>query len=114
MTGTISRDECLVLNEVLGYKTPSGCYSLSHNNGTDAFSYPNDKPFVGEDAKRHRNTWLMPNLARRLTKNSPHHVSNWRKPVSVDKDECQKIRQLLEDKLGKKDANKKLPKACQI
>eukprot|EP00540_Astrosyne_radiata_P023783 CAMPEP_0116830946 /NCGR_PEP_ID=MMETSP0418-20121206/5054_1 /TAXON_ID=1158023 /ORGANISM="Astrosyne radiata, Strain 13vi08-1A" /LENGTH=103 /DNA_ID=CAMNT_0004460123 /DNA_START=291 /DNA_END=602 /DNA_ORIENTATION=+ len=103
----------MVLNDALGRDTPSGCYSLTHNSGEDPFTYPNDKPFAGEDDKKHRNSWLMPRFARRLTRHSPQHVSNWRKPVSVDAAECANLKKMLEDKLGAKEAAAKLPQACK-
>mmetsp|Transcript_30304 Transcript_30304/g.61803 ORF Transcript_30304/g.61803 Transcript_30304/m.61803 type:complete len:114 (-) Transcript_30304:264-605(-) len=110
--GEVSRDECLVLNELLGAKAPSGCFALGHNQG-DPFTYPNAKPFKGEDESRHRNSWLWPKLARRLTKGSEYHVSNWRKAVEVDRAECEAIHQALKDKLGEAEASLKLPKACK-
>lgn len=104
----------MILNDLLGRETPSGCYSMMHNSGDDPFTYPNDKQFEGEDAKKHRNSWLMPRLARRLTKNSEYHVSKWRKPVTVDAAECAKIRKALEDKVGVNEAVTKLPEACRL
>mmetsp|Transcript_26734 Transcript_26734/g.40421 ORF Transcript_26734/g.40421 Transcript_26734/m.40421 type:complete len:116 (+) Transcript_26734:90-437(+) len=114
MSGTISRDECLNLNDILGVHTPSGCYSLTHNSGNDKFTYShNEGHFQGEDADRHRNSWLMPKMARRLTKKSKYHVSNWRQPVTVNEKECEDIRKALEKKLGSKEAKLNLPKACK-
>eukprot|EP00545_Synedropsis_sp_CCMP1620_P004550 CAMPEP_0119003202 /NCGR_PEP_ID=MMETSP1176-20130426/419_1 /TAXON_ID=265551 /ORGANISM="Synedropsis recta cf, Strain CCMP1620" /LENGTH=92 /DNA_ID=CAMNT_0006954777 /DNA_START=284 /DNA_END=562 /DNA_ORIENTATION=- len=90
-----------------------GCYSLTHNSGNDKFTYAHDgDKFQGEDADRHRNSWLMPRMARRLTKGSKFHISQWKKPVEVDENECENIRQALVDKLGPEGALK-LPKACK-
>jgi hypothetical protein len=113
--GQISRDECLVLNDLLDRtETPIGCYSLTHNSGEDKFTYAhNENIFQGEDANRHRNSWLMPFMARRLTKNSKFHVSQWRKPVEVDATECDSLRKALEKRLGASEALSKLPKACR-
>mmetsp|Transcript_2239 Transcript_2239/g.2695 ORF Transcript_2239/g.2695 Transcript_2239/m.2695 type:complete len:115 (+) Transcript_2239:97-441(+) len=111
--GTVSRDECMILNDALGHKSPNHCYSMVHNSGDDPFSYSNDKQFQGKDETHHRNSWLMPRLARKLTKSSPMHVSNWRKPVEFDATQCDNVRKLLEEKLGKQEALNKLPKACK-
>jgi hypothetical protein len=56
----------------------------------------------------------MPRIARRMTKNSPHHVSNWRADVTVDEHECAKLRALLTEKMGSPmDAEDHLPAACK-
>lgn len=52
-------------------------------------------------------------MARRLTKKSPFHISQWRKPVEVDAAECDSIRKALEKSLGASEALEKLPKACK-
>jgi len=114
--GTISYDECKVLNDILGVKTPNGCYSLNRRKTNDAFTYENDDPFQGEDATKHRNSWLMPKLARRMTKNNPHHVSKWHKQASVNNKECSRIQQCLKESIGASNDDEvfsKLPKACQ-
>jgi hypothetical protein len=110
--GSVSRDECVVLNDILLHKSPPGCYSMSHNSGEDKFTYPNDSPFVGDDAKQHRNSWLMPKLARRLTKDSKYHVSNWRQPVAIDAEQCAGLRKQLEEKMNKSEVASKMPEAC--
>eukprot|EP00541_Cyclophora_tenuis_P001982 CAMPEP_0116561186 /NCGR_PEP_ID=MMETSP0397-20121206/11435_1 /TAXON_ID=216820 /ORGANISM="Cyclophora tenuis, Strain ECT3854" /LENGTH=114 /DNA_ID=CAMNT_0004087285 /DNA_START=91 /DNA_END=435 /DNA_ORIENTATION=- len=112
-SGTISRDECVILTEILGSKTPAGCGVLAQTDGKDPFTYPNDNPFRGQDEKLHRNSWLMPRLARRLTKNCDYHVSKWHKPLVVDSAECAKIRKALEEKIGTLEAKSKLPEACK-
>ena len=112
-SGSISRDECCVLNEILLQKSPDGCNGMALNSGNDRFTYPNDTPFVGDDAKQHRNSWLMPNLARRLTKDSKFHVSQWRQPVTIDAEQCNTLRQMLEETMGKDDVADKMPKACR-
>jgi Lon protease-like protein len=103
----------MVLNEILGTKTPSGCFSLSHNDGEDPFTVPGAKKFEGKDDVKHRNSWLMPRMARRMTKNNKFHVSNWRKEVTVTEDECNNLAAILSEKLGEKEALANLPKACQ-
>jgi hypothetical protein len=108
---TISRDECLALNDILGVKTLSGCHNLKHTltNRDDAFSTTGDN-----DEARHRSSWLMPRVARRMTKNSPHHVSKWRADVTVDSSDCAKLRALLTEKMGSPaDAAEHLPAACK-
>mmetsp|Transcript_8623 Transcript_8623/g.11913 ORF Transcript_8623/g.11913 Transcript_8623/m.11913 type:complete len:135 (-) Transcript_8623:256-660(-) len=111
--GQISNDECEILNKVLGSKAPSGCFARGHNQKDDAFTIPSKQPFVGEDEEKHRNSWLWPKMARRLTRQSPVHVSQWRKPVEVDSSECEAIRKALTEKLGASEANSKLPQACK-
>mmetsp|Transcript_51242 Transcript_51242/g.76552 ORF Transcript_51242/g.76552 Transcript_51242/m.76552 type:complete len:123 (-) Transcript_51242:293-661(-) len=117
MSGSITRDECFVLNEVLGTQAPGGCLSMMHNTGTDKFSYPSKgSSFEGQDTTHHRNSWLMPRIARRLTKSklgSEMHVSNWRQPVGVDGETCKSIYSNLEAKLGPGMAKMKLPNACK-
>lgn len=56
----------------------------------------------------------MPQLARRMTKNSPYHVSNWRLDVTIDESECAKLRALLTEKMGSPiEAEVQLPAACK-
>jgi hypothetical protein len=108
---TISRDKCLHLNDILGVKTLSGCHNLKHTltNRDDTFSTTGDN-----DETRHRSSWLMPRMARRMTKTSPHHVSKWRADVTVDDSDCAKLRALLTEKMGSPaDAAEHLPAACK-
>jgi hypothetical protein len=112
---TVSRDECLHLNDILGVKTLSGCHNLKHTLPArdDAFTTGSDRPFEADENK-HRSSWLMPRLARRMTKNSPHHVSNWRTDVNVDDSDCAKLRALLTEKMGSPvEAEAYLPSACK-
>jgi len=114
-TAHISRDECLILNELLSRTdTPIGCYSLTHNSGNDKFTYAHsENKFQGEDATHHRNSWLMPRMACRLTQSSKFHVSQWRQAVEVNADECEAIRTALEKNTGVSDVLEKLPNACK-
>jgi hypothetical protein len=113
-TATISKDECMILNDILGNKTPSGCDIMSRNSTEDAFTNARaDKKFEGRDETKHRNSWLMPRMARRMTKNSKYHVSNWRQDVTVTEDECNNLAAILSEKLGEQEARANLPKACQ-
>jgi hypothetical protein len=113
-TATISKDECMILNDILGNKTPSGCDIMSRSSTEDGFTNPGaDKKFEGRDETKHRNSWLMPRMARRMTKNSKHHVSNWRQDVTVSEDECNNLAAILSEKLGEQKARANLPKACQ-
>lgn len=94
LAATISPNECERLNDYLGPKTPGGCFVLGHNDGDDPFTHGVEKgetPFQGKDATHHRNSWLWPKLARRVTKNSDLHQSRWRRPVEVSGDECSRI-----------------------
>lgn len=101
----------MLLNNVLGIDTtPPGCLPLLRNRGGDDFTVPTDDPFQGPDKDKHRTSWLMPRLARRMTKNSEFHVSKWRKPVMVTKDECNRIRKHLA--AAGEDVDDYLPKAC--
>jgi hypothetical protein len=112
---TVSRDECLTLNDILGVKTLSGCHNLKHSlpSRDDAFTDGSETPFQADENK-HRSSWLMPQLARRMTKNSPYHVSNWRLDVTIDESECAKLRALLTEKMGSPiEAEVQLPAACK-
>mmetsp|Transcript_22402 Transcript_22402/g.32527 ORF Transcript_22402/g.32527 Transcript_22402/m.32527 type:complete len:115 (-) Transcript_22402:279-623(-) len=113
MLGQISNEECGTLNKILGSKAPSGCFAIAHNYKDDPFTIPSKQVFVGEDDEKHRNSWLWPRMARRLTRSSPMHVSQWRKPVEVDSKECEAIRKALTAKVGAQEAELKLPKACK-
>ncbi|KAG7352426.1 hypothetical protein IV203_029175 [Nitzschia inconspicua] len=109
---TISRAECLTLNDILGVKTLSGCHNIKHTltNRDDHFHSDG----IQDSDTTHRNSWLMPHLARRMTKNSPHHVSKWRQDVTVDSSDCTRLRALLVEKMGSPaDAEEHLPKACK-
>ena len=57
----------------------------------------------------------MPRLARRMTKQSPHHVTNWRRQdVMVEEGDCARLRALLTEKMGSPvDAEEHLPDACK-
>ena len=111
--GQVTKDECLALNGAISDKyLPTGCLSLLRAQ-SDPFASPqtsSEKVFVGKDKEVHRNSWLWPKMARRLTRDSPAHVSNWRKPVTVDENKCEIIEKALKEKFG--DISK-LPKACQ-
>lgn len=109
---TITRDECLHLNDILGVKTLSGCHNIKHTltNRDDSFH----TGVIAADDTNHRSSWLMPKMARRMTKNSPHHVSKWRPDVTVDESDCARLRDLLTKKMGSlADANEHLPAACK-
>lgn len=113
MSGIITKDECMFLNDTLGTRTPSACFALSRSDHDDPFTVPDStNKFEGRDAVKHRNSWLMPRLARRLTRDNKYHVSNWRQYPTVDVDECNKIREALSKKIGPIEAEAHLPKAC--
>ena len=107
-TGVINKNECENLSKILGDSAPSSC-SIYRHGIEDPFSVPKDETFKGEDAEKHRQSWLWPRFARRLTKKSDQHVSKWQKPASISSDECAVIREALA-KLGKEDD---LPKSCK-
>jgi len=110
---TVSRDECLHLNDILGVKTLGGCYNLKHTMSKRDDSFSTEQSIGAEDTK-HRSSWLMPRMARRMTKTSPHHVSKWRPDVTVDDHDCAKLRALLVEKMGSFiEAEEHLPKACK-
>lgn len=99
---------------MLGNKTPPGCDSLSHNYLDDNFTTPDlgASKFEGKDESKHRNSWLMPRMARRMTRHNKYHVSNWKQNVTIDSKECERIRELLE-KNEDYIAKEHLPEACQ-
>ena len=110
---TVSRDECLHLNDILGSKTLSTCYNLKHTltKRDDAF---HTNQGIAEDDTHHRDSWLMPKMARRMTTNSRYHVSQWRPEVKVGGSDCAKLRALLTEKMGSpEDAEEHLPAACK-
>eukprot|EP00533_Pseudo-nitzschia_delicatissima_P012310 CAMPEP_0197269098 /NCGR_PEP_ID=MMETSP1432-20130617/4642_1 /TAXON_ID=44447 /ORGANISM="Pseudo-nitzschia delicatissima, Strain UNC1205" /LENGTH=121 /DNA_ID=CAMNT_0042734205 /DNA_START=44 /DNA_END=409 /DNA_ORIENTATION=+ len=112
-TSTVSRDECLHLNDILGSKTLSSCYNLKHTLSKRDDSFHTSQKIGDEDTK-HRNSWLMPRMARRMTTKSRFHVSNWRPEVHVNDSECSKLRALLVEKMGSlEDAEEYLPAACK-
>jgi len=115
-TGEVSKKECLELNGVIEDKyLPPGCLSLLRLQD-DPFASPQSSAetvFQGKDKEVHRNSWLWPKMARRLTKDSPAHVSNWRKPVHVDDSQCSAILEALKSKVGDSLAATKLPQACK-
>eukprot|EP00538_Stauroneis_constricta_P001324 CAMPEP_0119565016 /NCGR_PEP_ID=MMETSP1352-20130426/28726_1 /TAXON_ID=265584 /ORGANISM="Stauroneis constricta, Strain CCMP1120" /LENGTH=117 /DNA_ID=CAMNT_0007613853 /DNA_START=6 /DNA_END=359 /DNA_ORIENTATION=+ len=115
MTGVVSRDECLHLNDILGVKTLAGCHNLKHElpNRDDRFTNSASQPF-SEDETKHRSSWLMPRMARRMTRTSKHHVSQWRTEVNVNAGECDKLRKLLSERMGSvADGEEHLPAACK-
>lgn len=115
----MSKDECKVLYDALGAASkmvPQGCENLLKASD-DPFAYRKTAggaktEFEGEDKEKHRNSWLWPRLARRVTVNSPTHVSNWRKPVEIDEFHCANIYEALKAKYGDKEAAAKLPQEC--
>ena len=110
IAATISRDECLHLNDILGVKTLSACHNVKHAIKSDDRFLTHGQ--VEEDT--HRNSWLMPRMARRMTKGSPHHVTNWRQDVTVDSADCARLRALLTERMGSPaDAEDHLPAACK-
>lgn len=60
----ISKEECILLNEVLGTKTPSGCYNFSRTDFEDSFTVPGDKVFSGRDEEKHRECILFYSINR--------------------------------------------------
>ena len=109
------------MNDILGVKTLPTCYNVKHAiKADDRFTTHNE---IGggntaqqdDDEVRHRNSWLMPRMARRMTRDSKHHVTNWRqKDVSIDEADCARLRALLTEKMGSPaDAEDHLPAACQ-
>jgi hypothetical protein len=101
------------LNDILGAKTLSGCYNIKHTLSKRDDSF-NTEQSIASDDDRHRSSWLMPRMARRMTKTSPHHVSKWRQGVTVDDGDCTKLRALLTEKMGSPiDAEEHLPAACK-
>mmetsp|Transcript_480 Transcript_480/g.1178 ORF Transcript_480/g.1178 Transcript_480/m.1178 type:complete len:122 (-) Transcript_480:77-442(-) len=112
-SSTVSRDECLHLNDILGSKTLSTCYNLKHTLKDRDDSFLTNQG-ISEDDTEHRSSWLMPRMARRMTTKSRYHVSNWRPEVKVDYSECTKLRALLMEKMGSaEDAEEHLPAACK-
>ena len=107
----VTRDECLHLNDILGVKTLSGCHNIKHT-----LSKRDDSFATGSSIEEntHRSSWLMPRMARRMTRTSPHHVSKWRPDVTVDDSDCARLRALLTEKMGSPaDAETHLPDACK-
>eukprot|EP00586_Coscinodiscus_wailesii_P006327 CAMPEP_0172487564 /NCGR_PEP_ID=MMETSP1066-20121228/16710_1 /TAXON_ID=671091 /ORGANISM="Coscinodiscus wailesii, Strain CCMP2513" /LENGTH=109 /DNA_ID=CAMNT_0013254261 /DNA_START=143 /DNA_END=472 /DNA_ORIENTATION=- len=106
--GKVTKLECEGLNDVLGDDSLKAC-SIYLQGIQDPMSVPDGDPFKGKDKNLYRNSWLWPKLARRLTKGSPDHVSNWQRPVEVDKNECAAILEALKAK----GAEDKLPAVCK-
>jgi len=78
----------------------------------DRFTTHNEIP--SDDEQKHRNSWWMPHLARRMTRDSRHHVTNWRQDVTVDDADCARLRALLTEKMGSPaEAEEHLPAACK-
>jgi hypothetical protein len=109
----VSRDECLHLNDILGVKTLPTCHNIKHAiKSDDRFTTHNE--IGNEDESKHRNSWLMPRMARRMTKQSKHHVTHWRQDVTIDDADCARLRALLTEKMGSPaDAEEHLPSACK-
>ena len=107
------------MNDILGVKTLGGCSAIRHTlpGVDDNFVTASTKEGVfsdERDATKHRNSWLMPRMARRITRNNKHHASNWRQDVTVDSAECAKLRALLTEKMGSPmEAEPHLPEACK-
>ncbi len=105
----ITKDECKVIHDLIGDDNiPHNCLSLL---------YPED-PFVGKDLTHHRNSWLWPKFARRVTKKkdgSFHdaHVSSNVGEADASAEECTVLFGALKAKLGEAEAKKALPKGCQ-
>ena len=113
ITAAISRDECLHLNDILGVKTLAGCHNIKHtlSKRDDSFHTTGS---ISDDDNKHRSSWLMPRMARRMTRESPHHVSKWRQDVTVDGSDCARLRALLTEKMGSPaEAEEHLPSACK-
>lgn len=51
-------------------------------------------------------------LSYAVTRHNKYHVSQWRKDVQVDKEECKKIEEQLFKAMGE-EGKDHLPKACQ-
>jgi hypothetical protein len=115
----VSRDECLHLNDILGVETLGGCSAIRHalpgaddkfftvSNKSEAFSDERDQTM-------HRNSWLMPRMARRMTQNNKYHASQARADVMVDEAECAKLRALLTERMGSPlEAEPHIPAACK-
>jgi hypothetical protein len=115
-TGTpsiVTHDECMHLNDILGSKTLSRCYNLKHVMSGRDDSFHTDRKIADDDTD-HRNSWLMPKMARRMTTKSKYHVSKARSDITVDGDDCARLRALLIDKMGSlEDAEEYLPEACK-
>ena len=107
--GEVTKTECKLINDLLGDDvTPHNCLSLLN---------PED-PFVGRDETHHRNSWLWPKFARRVTKKRDGtfhdaHVSMNVPNANVSADECAEVFAALKAKLGEAEAKNKLPKACK-
>ncbi|KAL3941208.1 MAG: hypothetical protein SGBAC_004383 [Bacillariaceae sp.] len=113
MPSAISRSECLDLNDILGVKTLPGCHNIKHTLSKRDDSF-NTSSNIGVEEEKHRSSWLMPRIARRMTKNSPHHVSKWRSEVFVDDSDCARLRALLTEKMGSPaEAEEHLPGVCK-
>ena len=116
LENVITKEECILLNEVLETKSPSACFSLVATDFEDKFTVPQgagESPFQGKDAQQHRNSWLMPRMARRMTRNNKYHVSQWRQDVPVTPSECAKLREQLVEAMGSSEGLDHLPAACQ-
>jgi len=103
----MNKGECKAVHAVLGDKgVPTGCFSLMVNPD-DSFDNPKDQEV-------HRNSWLWPKLARRMTKGgkNKYHPSQQLKDPDVSADQCSDMLQALTAKLGAEEAKKILPKAC--
>lgn len=104
----ITKAECQVIHDLIGDdKIPHNCLSLL---------YPED-PFVGKDVTHHRNSWLWPKFARRVTKKKDGtfhdaHVASNVADAEASAKECSVLFNALKTKLSEADAKKALPKNC--
>jgi len=106
--GQVGKTECEALNEILGDGSLKGC-EIYLQGIQDPMSVPDGDPFQGKDKDLYRNSWLWPRLARKLTRGSPNHISNWQKPVEIDADQCAVILKALQEK----GAEDKIPVVCK-
>ena len=75
---------------------------------------PDDSFDNAKDKEVHRNSWLWPRLARRMTKGGKHkyHPSQQEKEPQLDATQCASMFDALKTKLGEAKAKEVLPKAC--
>jgi hypothetical protein len=99
-----------MINDLLGDDlTPSDCLGVLH---------PEDPFTQGKDETHHRQSWLWPKFARRVTKNrdgsfhESHVMSNSRE-AKVTAEECNSVFESLKAKMGPDAAMAKMPKACK-
>ena len=107
--GTINKSECKAVHSVLGDKgIPGGCLSVLIN--------PDDSLENPKDQKVHRNSWLWPKLARRMTSGgkNKYHPSQAEQDPQIDNLQCESMLAALTAKLGEAEAKKVLPSACPV